>query len=179
MEKTLFPFGGIMRPQVHPSLSPLSIATQHLNACELRLAFGDNKWRDYFTFSFVRNPWDRMVTYYLTHPKINQAMTFKEFALNDDGFYDFDRMYSPCFDWLADDTGELLPIDFIGRFENLEQDFSNVCDHLNIDATLAHANKTKNKRSYETYYDEESMAAIARRFESDIDQFGYTFGSPE
>ena len=86
-------------------------------------------------------------------------------------------MYSPCFDCLKDEAGEPLEFDFVGRFENLEQDFSQICDSLKINTNLAHANKTKNKKPYETYYDEESRAALAHKFVNDIERFGYTFGS--
>lgn len=160
--------------QIHREHSPLWRQTQHLNAHEIKSFYKDEIWRNYLTFAFVRNPWARCATYYVTHKKINRAMSFKDF-LKQDTHYDFKRMYSPAFNWLADENGKLMDIDFIGKAERLAMDFKTVCDRIGIpQLKLPHVNKS-NRKPYWAFYDEEAREIVATRFKNDIDAFGYVF----
>jgi phosphoribosyl 1,2-cyclic phosphodiesterase len=127
--------------------------------------------KKYFVFAFVRNPWDRLLSFYYFKKhnainKITQDMTFKYFVSSNkvhlvdqysyiDGFGDFS---------------------FVGRFENLQQDFNIVCDKIGIpQQQLPHRNKTDHKH-YTEYYDDETRQMVAERYAKDIEYFGYKFG---
>ena len=88
-------------------------------------------------------------------------------------------MYNSPFDqqikWISNEKGKVLT-DFIGRFENLQEDFNTVCDKIEIPQhQLPHCNKTNHKH-YTEYYDAELREIIANRFREDIEYFGYKFG---
>ncbi|MEP0357589.1 MAG: sulfotransferase family protein [Paraglaciecola sp.] len=155
-------------------------------------------YQDYFTFGFVRNPWQRLVSEYL-HKKIDSRMSLKEFVLNglpeEDSFSDAYRHIIPQSDFLFDAQGN-QNVDFIGRFENLAEDFSEVCEKLGLEgASLPHKNssysprraalrklrhlfsgdKKRVKKDYREYFDDELLELVNKLYAKDIQNFGYSF----
>ena len=141
-----------------------------------------------FSFTFVRNPWDRLVSAYeyLKAGKSNYGdqkdflhffshfKSFEDLILNwDDIFFDqihFKQQYK----WICDDHGKLLP-DFIGKIENFQKDFSQVCDMINIPHQTVLNKNTINHSHYRTYYNKITQKIIAEKYKEDIDKFKYTF----
>jgi chondroitin 4-sulfotransferase 11 len=145
----------------------------------------------WFCFCFSRNPWDRVVSAYFFlknhgHPEHPQDAddfnlyfgafdTFRDTLLGwDDKFYE-QIHFRPQYQWICDGDGKLIP-DFIGKVENLQEDFNTVCDKIGIPRQqLPHANKTKHKH-YTEYYDDETKQIVAEKYAKDIEYFGYEFG---
>ena len=143
--------------------------------------------REFFRFGFFRNPWDRFVSkyfYFKAYGKtkagndlhsgqiVNRYNSFQQFTLNFPNIYEEFKSphWNPQVDWVED------RIDFIGRFENLQEDFNIICDKIGIPKQqLPHKNKTKHKH-YTEYYDEETKQIVAKKYAKDIEYFGYEFG---
>ena len=71
--------------------------------------------------------------------------------------------------------GDPKEFDFIGRYENLQQDFDHVCDSIGIPRRiLPHANKSRRK-PYWKYYNTKTRDIVAEIFREDIEYFGYEF----
>jgi hypothetical protein len=140
-----------------------------------------------FAFAFVRNPWDRQLSYYRhvcleernagQDPAEMRRIGFKGWLL---GRRDMNR----------DDVLRKRPwpplqrrpqvfyargCDFIGRFEALQGDFDRACDALQLPRhPLPHLNATDHP-PYREVYDDEMREAVAEWFAEDVRSFGYSF----
>ena len=149
---------------------------KHATALEIRDALDRGIFDSFFKFSFVRNPWDWQVSLYhfiLDRPhnpghEATKAMgSFRNFVLSREGS---EFTQTSC---LVDESGNLL-VDFVGRFEKLEEDFQAVCHRIGISVGLPHINKM-DRTDYRDYYDEETRELTARLYAEDIERFGYSF----
>jgi hypothetical protein len=131
----------------------------------------------HFKFAFVRNPWDRLVSFHAyareklrpTLPEM-QGLDFGHLLrLMDRGAHWLDRLYV-----MQPQGGYVRGADFVGRFETLESDFSRVCASLDIRAALPRKN-TSHHGAYAGYYDAWGQDFVARRYACDLDEFGYAF----
>jgi chondroitin 4-sulfotransferase 11 len=162
----------------------LGISQDHSTALEKYRQLGAKAWEQKFVFAVVRNPWDKVVSHYHYRVKTKQTglddnpITFREWVLRcyldrDPQYYDQPRMFMPQWHWLIDEKGKSL-VDFVGRFENLNQDFATISDRLSLGSSLGHV-KPSSRGSYQNYYNEETQALIEASFAEDIDAFGYRF----
>ena len=138
-----------------------------------------------FKFSFVRNPWDLHVSSWLhvrrmKNKPLGSDLEFPEFlklrfSTDRPRSYSLDALAEPQTRFLTDFDGNLI-VDFVGRFERLEEDFEEVCRLAQLrKLSLPHRRKAKNRRDYRTYYSDALAEFVAEKHASDIDRFGYTF----
>lgn len=146
----------------------------------------DSFFNQLYKFGFVRNPWDLQVSSYhhIQREKPHQLKGIKNFS----GFikYKFDpsRPYIFHFDiatklqsdHLVDLEGNII-VDFIGRYETLKDDFNTIGKHLGLkNNCLPHKRKaTDRKKDYRSYYDDESIEAVAKHYKKDIELLNYQF----
>jgi len=168
-----------------------------------------NRYGKYFKFSFVRNPWSKMVSHFiwmmmrrrssLADHHYTATITFKDWlqglanpgstaaATRASGGKDIHTRNQ--LDWLCDKrwNGNKAPkdfkieVDFIGRFENLEEDWNFICQKLNLKTKLPHERPGIQgcadifSKDYREYYDDETIEIVRQRYEDDIRFFKYKF----
>ena len=149
---------------------------KHATATEIRDSLDREIFNSVFKFTFVRNPWDWQVSLYhyiLENPenhgyeKTMKMGSFRNFV------FSREKLSFTQTSCLVDESGNLL-VDFVGKFENLDQDFQSICHKVGISASLPHINKSK-RTDYQDYYDAETRDLTARLYAEDIERFGYTF----
>lgn len=162
----------------------LGCVYEHKTARQKRREMGAEVWADKFTFAFVRNPWDRVVSQYSYRHRTGQEehvgrdLSFDAWVRAVYGEQEKpvganDVLFLPQSDWVTDEAGEYL-VDFVGRFERFEDDFQHVCDRIGVTKSLPHKNKSS-RGHYRTYYTDETAGIVARYFAEDIDRFDYSF----
>jgi hypothetical protein len=144
---------------------------KHSTLAEYRAALGEMEFGNLYKFTCVRNPWDRMVSYYFTPTQNTSAWDRKKFRKAI-------VKVLPVADYLRLDKGKGDPfanVNYIMRFENLADDFRAVCAALDISpAPLPRYNRSA-REHYSKYYDDELRELVGARFAGEIERFGYTF----
>jgi hypothetical protein len=159
----------------------------HARAFEYRLALGEERWNRYFSFAFVRNPWDLMVSSYFwwrekahlyrrtrrSRRKILAMADFNEFVRSPVGREQINEFKGDIFDWISSD-GEII-VDHVGRMETLSDDWRVICREIGVPAPELPSSNITSRGDYRDYYDEGSIELVAERFHRTIDRFGYEF----
>jgi hypothetical protein len=144
---------------------------KHSTLREYRDTLGDEQLRKLYRFTCVRNPWDRMVSYYFTptqNPESWDRKKFRGIISKVVSIADYVRLNENEEDPFAN-------VDYIMRFENLADDFHTLCKQLKIlPATLPQYNRST-RGHYSRYYDDELREFVRTRFAAEIERFGYVF----
>ena len=160
----------------------------HIPANEALRRVGKKEFSDAFKFSFVRNPWSKVFSHYNYNVKTNQqnmknkVIPFNDwvyctFGDNKDYFYHHRGIhFVDQMSWLVDEDENIL-VDYIGKFENIDNDFAHICKYLAIENKLSHLNKSfkKKTKNYKEYYNKSSIEIVRSVFKRDIKHFGYDF----
>jgi len=175
-------------PNCNPLAEYKGWQPKHIRAWELKALTGDEMWNSHFTFAFVRNPLDQMVSCYNwwtqvapQWPKNDEAVTAIRNAGDFNGFMQLrygremiNEFDGSTFDWISDKEGNLI-VDYIARFENLQDDWREICHRMSAPhKPLPHLNKT-DRAHYRDYYTDETRNFIVQRFRKTIEMFGYTY----
>ena len=136
---------------------------------------------DLFIFTLVRNPWDRMVSYYhwlqeqtFQHDAVTlaQTMTFRQFAQSSQIIASFKA--TPAQHYMTDPKGKVRCNAYI-RIEHFAEDVAPLVNHLGFDLVLDHVNASNRRSGYQSYYCDGSQAAVESACAEDIERFGYSF----
>jgi len=149
-----------------------------------------NWWKDSYKFAFVRNPWDRLVSCYhffcrirlsrdrVSNPCLKSWKTFIQRVVIDHEYLGVLKMSTSKshFQAILPQVTWLRPyIDFIGKFENVNEDWAKLLENVGLEfEPLPHVNVSVHK-PYREYYTKEIKDAVTKFYEEDIDTFKYTF----
>lgn len=140
-----------------------------------------------FKFVFVRNSWDLQVSSF-HHIRRERPQFMGGFEDNFEGFlrwkldperpyqYHIDTSIELQSDYLVDLHRRQI-VDFIGRYENLHEDFAHICQRIGApELALPEKRMARDRdRDYRGYYSDETAELVAKHFAEDIERFGYRF----
>ncbi len=148
----------------------------HVSVKQIQPIIGDAVFNEYFKFAFVRNPFDRFVSYCSFMSRDTGA-----FAANPKEFMKYILMQLKPLDHLlfkpqcefVVDQDEKLAVNFIGRNESMQNSYDEICSKIGIpSATLGLVNSSLH-RPYMEYYDSETLELVTNQYKKDFDLFGY------
>lgn len=151
--------------------------------------------KDYFSFTFVRNPYDRVASAYKYfqglrsghrwyqrnkiisdqaalmsfHEFVNHIPDFMELMQKEEGSFRSGLHFQPFSYFLDDD------IDYIGKFENIQLDYYNIRKALNLDIRKLPTTNTSDNKNYKDLYNRHSRDTVYNLYKDDIIKFSYNF----
>jgi hypothetical protein len=157
----------------------LGAVPDHAGAERMR-SYVPDAWRQYRKACFVRNPYERMVSYYLWRTrKADAPPSFSEYLeWLKRGDYSSGMLSETWRSWDLYTLDNEIAVDFIGRQENFVDDMRRLCELLDLPfkaERLCHS-KRQNSYDYRDFYAPGDREVVARIFAPEIEHFGYTFG---
>ncbi|MGK5094315.1 sulfotransferase family 2 domain-containing protein [Deltaproteobacteria bacterium TL4] len=170
---------------------------RHSSILDIKAALDDEIFKNYTKFCVVRNPYDRILSWYFMFKdgygkdgiimpdkvvgdqvanEVNKiAKNFDEFVNlpenHASGF--FKRFYTNQLDYISD--SKLILVDRVLKFENLTHDFDDLAKAIGFEGSLSHINRTTSRDNYRKYYNDFTKSLIFKRFHKDFEYFGYVF----
>jgi len=150
----------------------------HITLAQVRPFLGDEDFGSFFKFAFVRNPFDRFVSYcaFMTReigaferdPKgVMRHLLFRAPPMHH-------ILFQPQHAFVTDREGELLS-HAIGRVEEMQRSYDDICGRIGIPtAELEKANCSRHG-DYRQYYDQQLIDGVAKLYGKDLSLFGYDF----
>ena len=180
----------VFRPlwlKINPSLSIYTKTNEHASLAHLKSCMSERDYNEYFKFGIVRNPWDKLVSMYHKHVKGG-----KRGSGENDSFEDWitntwnrvskkaekqkkNRKKKYCPSKFGPQYDLVEGCDFIGRFENLQQDVYTICDKINLPRLELPRKNTSIHQHYTKYYNNKTREMVAELYAKDIEYFNYKF----
>lgn len=171
--------------------------TKHLTASQAKEIYNEF-WDDYFKFTFIRNPWDRVISclkfseyFGIYHHKKSKLHLWKNLDLNkykkrfgSKITLEYDYRFHKQEDLISKKhlPGQVYQnildeeLDFIGQFENLAADCKKIQNILGLEKEFSeHAVSSKKRRKYQYYYNKKSIREVQDLYQKDIEHFDYKY----
>ena len=140
------------------------------------------EYQNYFTFAFVRNPWDRlwsMFNFTIKRGWISETTNFDKWIQSSwiTKACEYQTPIKPItrkpqIDWISIDGN--VVVDYIGRYETIDSDFEKICDAVGISVKLPHLNSTVST-NYRNAYSDFSYDFVLQNYKQDVEAFEYEF----
>ena len=142
-----------------------------------------------FKFTIVRNPWDRMVSWYFYHKNwwydIKTKEAFQSWVkdgmpdhwaipgktIDGTNWNNYDAL--SIMDFLNNDKN--IDLNYIGKVETLDKDMEYICKKTNTEYKPLPKRNSSKRGHYTEYYDEETKNIVKERFKKDFLFFPYKF----
>jgi hypothetical protein len=149
----------------------------HISLEQLRKVMDPAKFAEYFKFAFVRNPFDRFISYcsFITRErgafKTDPQKVMRRVLANPPSEH---VLFWPQNTFLVDGEGKLLT-DYVGRVETMQQSFEFIASKIGVPAVQLEKVNATERSAYRDYYDQELIDGVARLYADDLRLFEYDF----
>jgi hypothetical protein len=160
----------------HPTL------LKHSSLSEYQSALSPDVFQSLYKFAILRNPWERMISWFFSPhrqlPQKDRRSAWHEARGWDrEHFVGFlsRRQATRHYTCLPDSPTLSHDLDFLMRFEQIDEDFAEVCRRLDISGRPLPKYNRSSREHYSHYYDDELEALVGEMFREEIEFGGYRF----
>ena len=150
----------------------------HITLQQIRPLMGEDDFSSYLKFAFVRNPFDRFVSYCAFMTRSNGAFLSNPQAVMRQILFQSPPeqhiLFQPQHTFVTDAEGALLA-DEIGRVEQMQASYDALCARIGIPGARLEQVNSSRRDSYRDYYDQALIDGVAQRYRRDLELFGYQF----
>ena len=161
----------------------------HIPAQVMKKTLPNGAWEKLYTFSLVRNPWDRLLSLFYHRVKegdLPAGMDFTDFVLQLEhprymlkgNFHSSPIYFMPMVDFLCDRDDRLI-VDFVGRYERRSDDLAMIGEKIGcpeLGELRMPITTSGREKTYVDEYNDQTRDVVARFYSDDIERFGYRFG---
>jgi hypothetical protein len=151
----------------------------HLSLRQVRPHLGEGAFGGYFKFAFVRNPFDRFVSYCAFMTRDGDVFerrprdVMRHFLFGEPPEHHI--LFQPQASLLVDEDGQTLLTDAVGHVEDMQGSYEAICARIGIPARPLDRVNGSRRGDYRRYYDQALIDGVAARYVQDLDLFGYSF----
>lgn len=164
----------------------------HQTAQKMSVFLGEELWERLFTFTMVRNPWDRtysMFNYRRKRGKIPICWSFRDYVLELDRnvynlsqgnpaseYFSYHATRCSSAYYISDADGNIM-VDYVAKYENRTNDLTVIASRVGIKqlGDLVVQSASPKSKHYSQFYDEETKDIIRSLYADDIELFSYEF----
>ena len=149
----------------------------HLTLAQVRPYLPAEDFDRFFKFAFVRNPFDRFVSYcafFTRHSgrfEQDPKGVMRHLIANPPWTH---VLFQPQYSFVTSPEGEMLA-DTIGRVEEMQQSYDQIAARIGIPTTSLEKMNSSKRRDYRDYYDDQIVDGVAKLYARDLQLFGYQF----
>ena len=150
----------------------------HISLRQVRPVLGEETFAACFKFAFVRNPFDRFVSYCAFMTRQGDAFARSPQRVME--YFLFEApplehvLFRPQHSFIVDESGALLT-DALGRVEEMQASYDAICDRIGIPRAVLESVNASRRGDYRAYYDGRLIDGVAALYARDIELFGYDF----
>jgi hypothetical protein len=149
----------------------------HLSLQQVRGYLPAGQFDEFFKFAFVRNPFDRFISFCAFMTRIRGELETRPHNVM--RFY-IDRppwehiLFQPQHTFVCDEAGNLLA-NLVGRVEQMQQSYDEIARRIGIPTSRLEKVNATRRRDYRSYYTPALVDEVARLYARDLELFGYEF----
>ena len=149
----------------------------HLSLRQLRPHLPPEQFDGFFKFAFVRNPFDRFISYcaFMTREggqfEQNPHGVMRHFIDNPQWEH---VLFQPQHTFVTGADGQLLT-DYLGRVEEMQDSYDEAAKRIGIPSRPLERVNASSRRDYRDYYDRALIDGVAKLYARDLEYFGYEF----